>query len=150
VSSEQHSIIEERIRAFPDLLAEMPGALGELADFLGVPDYRFTRDGLEALAQALSIFLSNADLGTIDDEQRIWLHTRIMYLIGELLSERHGAHWSLQSDPDSDFYGHYVVGGFRHDADRLADPAAAAYELLNEEPPRDLLGAIERLGTAPR
>lgn len=146
LSSEQQSIIEERERAFPDVLAEMPGDLAELADFLGVPNYRFTRDGLEALAQTASTFLSNADVGSIDDEQRMWLHTRMMYLIGELLNERHGGHWTLQSDPGSDFYGRYVVGGFSKYPDRLVDPAEAAYEVLTEEPPRDLLRAIDRLG----
>ncbi len=149
MSSEQRSIIEERIRAFPDVIAEMPGDLAELAEFLGVESYRFTRDGLEELVQALDAFLSNGNLGAVDEDQRIWLHTRMMYLIGEVLNERHGGHWSLQSDPESDFYGHYVVGGFRKDPDRLVDSAEAAHALLNEEPPRDLLGVIDRLGRGP-
>jgi hypothetical protein len=150
LSSEERSMIEERTRAFPGVMEEMPGDLAELADFLAVANYRLTRDGLEALAQALGALLSNGDVSSIDEEQRIWLHTRMMYLIGELLNERHGGHWFLESDPDSDFYGRYVVGGFRHDPDRLVDPAEAANEVLNDEPRRDLLGEIDRLGTGPR
>jgi len=145
VSSEQHSIIEQRALAFPEVLAEMSGDLAELADFLVVPNYRFSKDGLEALGQSLDTFLSNADLAALDEDQRVWLHTRMMYLIGELLNERHGGHWLLQSDPGSDFFGRYVVGGFLDDPDRLVDPAAAAHNVLTADPPRDLLGEIHRL-----
>jgi hypothetical protein len=44
---EQDSALKRRSLAFPEFLAEMPGALAELADFLGVPNHGFSKTGLE-------------------------------------------------------------------------------------------------------
>src|SRR5260370_1105286 len=129
-------------------MAEMAGALEEVPVFLGVAKYRFTRPGLEDLKRAADVFLSTADLGAIDDEQRVSLHTRLMFLIGELLNERHGGHWTVEYNPASDFFGRYIVAGFRTDPDALVDPAETAHSLLIEEPPRHLLKTVDRLSAS--
>ena len=66
---------------------------------------------------------------TITEEDRVWIHTRLGYFIGEVLVHRFDGQWSLNEMPDSRYFLHYVVGSFG--ARRNAAAMVAPFEVAD-------------------
>lgn len=141
-SEDEQALLERRRAEFPQLVGELRPGIAELAEFLGVE----RAEDLERVVDAVDASLAGADLDAADEDQRVWLHTRLMYLAGELLVDRHGGYWFLEIDRDSPLYLRYVVqiGG---DEGPVVNPAELAHRFLIAEPgQRSLRGGLDAVG----
>lgn len=83
----------------------------------------------------------------IEEENKVWLATRIGYFIGEYFIEKYDGCWSVCEASDSRYYGYFVVGefsGFNNTA-ALFDPMGAAFELTSTPKGRSLVGIIKEI-----
>jgi hypothetical protein len=143
-TDDERATLERRRAEFPRLLAQLRPGIEELAAFLGASNV----DDLEQVVHVADAFLADAELAEADEDQRIWLHTRLMYLAGEALVDRHGGHWFLEIDPGSPQYLRYVVRVGGGDGP-IVDPAELAHRVLLEPRGSRSLGrALDTVGEA--
>ncbi len=143
-TDDERAILERRRAEFPRLVAQLRPGIADLAGFLSMANV----DDLEQVVDAADAFLAGADLGEADEDQRIWLLTRLMYLAGEALIDRHGGHWFLETDPGSPQYLRYVVRVGGGDGP-IVDPAELANRVLIEPPgSRSLRRALDEAAKA--
>lgn len=45
----------------------------------------------------------------VEPKDRVWIITRIGYLLGEFFKEKYSGHWTVNENKNSKQYGHYVV-----------------------------------------
>ena len=62
---------------------------------------------------------------------RIWLISRLGYFIGYVLTQRHGGCWFVDDQPESRFFGCYVVGQFRDFPNARVDPNYVAAHFID-------------------
>lgn len=69
-----------------------------------------------------------------------WLLVRVAYFIGEIFIQRYAGVWYVEDDPDSRFFGKFVVGRFerRLGTGLLVDPFEAAAALISQPMGRSL------------
>lgn len=84
-----------------------------------------------------------------DDEDRIWIVTRLGYYIGELLIQKFGGVWFLNEIPDSPHFLEYVVGRFARASNphALVAPFAVADYFGRQDIGRDLDGLLREIAT---
>jgi len=83
----------------------------------------------------------------INDENKVWLATRIGYFIGEYFAVKYDGCWSVCESPSSRYYGHYVVcefSGFNNPS-ALCDPMGAAFALASMPIGRSLSGIVKEI-----
>jgi hypothetical protein len=75
-----------------------------------------------------------------DEEDRIWIVTRLGYLIGELLIQKLGGQWFLNEIPDSRYFLEYVVGRFSRarNPNAMVVPFGIANYFMSQKVGRDL------------
>jgi hypothetical protein len=86
---------------------------------------------------AISVFMRDQ---LVNEDDRVWILTRLGYLIGELLVRRFEGDWFLNDIPDSKYFLHYVVGRFQRikNPDAMVAPFEVANHFLSQESGRDL------------
>jgi hypothetical protein len=136
LTPEEQQQLQERTEAFADVMEELEPAICELADHLGMPHPERAIHRLDAVLAELDQTLPKLNLEALEPQQLVWLNTRLLYFIGQWLVKRYEGHWLLQDDPESDFFLHYVTGGFQRSPDPqlIVDPLELAiYVLGNQE-----------------
>ncbi|WP_411381639.1 hypothetical protein [Pseudomonas sp. MPB26] len=94
-------------------------------------------------------FLFQLDSGfqhaDINEEDRVWLVTRIGYYIGEYLNSLFGGYWLLDEDLSSPSFARYVVGDFSTAGvkTKTVDPFEIAQRYATTPAPRFLRQEIE-------
>jgi hypothetical protein len=83
----------------------------------------------------------------IQQEDRVWIVTRLGYFIGELLNQSLGGYWFLDEELDSPYFLHYVVGRFAHLSNEKArvSPFALADQYASEPPGRSLSSILAKV-----
>lgn len=83
----------------------------------------------------------------ITEDDRIWVLTRIGYLIGDVLARTFNGDWLLNEMPDSRYFLHYVVGRFSgvKNPNAMVAPFEAAQYFVSQPPGRDLAGLIAEI-----
>ena len=83
----------------------------------------------------------------VTPEDRVWILTRLGYLIGEALVQRLSGSWFLNETPDSRYFLRYVVGRFAGAANPAAmvDPFQVADACLSQPPGRSLSDTVRQV-----
>lgn len=143
---QERTKLKQMIILFPYFIEGMEQLLNELAEYFQIQSHSSKSDFLTNSINSLDKFLGEADLSGINNDQRIWFHTRLMILIGEFLIELKGGHWFIQTDKKSDFLLSYVVGDFEDEAPEvIIDPAEIANYLILKQPPRSITQLLKQL-----
>lgn len=132
LTNEERKILDERTGQFPNFLEAMQPSIKELAECLEFQDPDRAVENSNDFIPVLENFLNTVELDQLSDDDKIWLHTSIMYFVGELLIQSYGGYWFLQSDLESDFFTNYVIGGFEKGfkPSTIINPADLAYQIL--------------------
>jgi hypothetical protein len=83
----------------------------------------------------------------VTPEDRVWILTRLGYLIGEVLVQRLSGSWFLNEIPDSRYFLRYVVGRFAGAPNPAAmvDPFQVADAYLSRPPGRSLSAIVSQV-----
>lgn len=134
----QKNLLEKRRSEFEDFYNGLIPALVEFVGRLGV------KPAHEVLNQAVQFapHLSTAlrDLQVNDEQDRIWLLTRVAYFVGEYFAQKHGGCWYVNDIAGSRYFGRYVVGRFPSFQKQtlMLDPFEVAQTYVDCPPPRQL------------
>jgi hypothetical protein len=81
-------------------------------------------------------------------EDRVWILTRVGYLIGEILVQRLSGSWFLNEIPDSRYFLRYVVGRFAGapNSAAMVDPFQVADVYLSQPAGRSLSAIVKEVG----
>lgn len=141
MSADQVAELRERL---PTFQAEATGALLDLAAMLGVdPPRMLLEDPAQGLPRVERL-LRDEDLTTLSEDEHICLAGRLMSFIGALLKAAHDGEWTVDDDPSSPSYAHYVVAA----GDEVFDVSAALQAYLDDRPPRSLVRRIAEIEAA--
>lgn len=143
LTREENDLRERRREGLDAFLAERMPVLADFAERLCLPDAPMIVADPNRFLHPVSHFMRDQVIGEGD---RVWIHTRIGYLIGEITAQRLGCHWFLNEVPDSRYFLRYVIGQpARFNPAAMVDPFAVADAYLSEPPGRDLAKWIDRI-----
>lgn len=130
-TDEERSLLAERRARFAPYFAESMPVLVDLCTALGLPEpWRVVNEPNRMLPAVDTWLQTQARPGTVAPEDRAWLASRLGYLIGYVLTERHGGAWMVDDDPDSRTFARFVVGDLRPTGARV-DPNRAAADYVD-------------------
>jgi hypothetical protein len=87
---------------------------------------------------------------TIEPDDRVWIITRIGYLLGEYFKGKYSGYWAVNENKDSVQYGHYVIFAASPTANVTypIDVLGAAATFVDQHPERNLVNLIKEIEEA--
>jgi hypothetical protein len=139
--------IEKRKESFDSFRKERMPVLHEFSSNLGFQNPHEILLLPEKFLNALDEWLS---IQEIEENNRMWLATRVGYYIGEYFVVKYGGCWSVSEAKNSRYYGHYVVGDFSAfgNPNTLIEPMEAAMEFVAMPKGRSLSKLINEITEA--
>lgn len=149
LTNEERATMNRRNDDFPEVMADIPRMIKELADGVGLPGTGSPMERFDELLARVDEAIRDLDIQSLDEEAYLWLLTRLGFFAGEFLARRHQGHWMLQTDPNADFFLRYIISGFEEPlgGNTSVDPMHLAENTLRLPRGRSLLNEIERLGS---
>lgn len=141
MTHEERQLLEKRRVSFRAFSAERAPVLSDFAERLELPTPA-------RISTEPTLFLNRVDAfmreQEIDEDDRLWILTRMGYYIGELLIEKLGGGWFVNEDPDSRYFLHYVVGRFPGASNQgaMVAPFEVAAYLVAQPPGRSLIDLV--------
>ena len=125
-------------------LAERMPVLSDFAHRLELRDPPLIVADPERFLPSIDAYMKNQ---VVTPEDRIWILTRLGYLIGEVLIQRLSGSWFLNEIPDSLYFLRYVVGSFSGASNPAAmvDPFHIADVYLSQPPGRSLAAVVKQV-----
>lgn len=140
------SDLEERRAAFGQFYQEM---LPVLVDFVGKIGINPAHEVLNHAVE-FAPWVANAldGMEVCDEDDRLWLLTRLGYFVGEYFAQKYKGCWYVEDRSASLSFARYVVGRFDGIKDAVIDPFEIAKEYVDSPLPRQLqdkLATMEKL-----
>lgn len=138
MTSEQMILLEKRKVGFEAFYRELIPALVEFVGQMGVkPPHEVLKHAVQ-FAPHLGHALQN--MAIADEQDRVWLLTRLGYFIGEYFVQKYCGCWFVNEIQGSRYFGRYVVGRFAglDNAALMLDPFHIAQAYIEEQMPRQL------------
>lgn len=125
------------------LAGRMP-VLSEFAQRLELRDPPLIGADPERYLPSIDAYMKDQVVGP---EDRVWILTRLGYLIGEILVQRLSGSWFLNDIPDSRYFLRYVVGRFAAlpNPAAMLDPFQVADAYLSQPPGRSLSAIVKQV-----
>jgi hypothetical protein len=144
LTDDERELRDRRRANFNGFFEERVPVLAEFLGLLQLPEPRAVMSDAWRFLPAVDQWVA---VQVIAPENRIWLMTRLAYLLGELLCQRYGGSWFLNEVVDSRFFLRYVVGRFSSVPNPLAmvDPFEPINELLAGPPGRSLSRLVSEI-----
>jgi hypothetical protein len=135
LTEEEKQTYERRKAMLDEFVSESMPVMADFAERLGLPEPTMIVNDPESYLPAIDAFMRNQ---VVKPDDRVWIITRLMYIVGEVLIQRLGGIWLLNDIPDSKFFLKYVVGDFSgiKRAGSQADAGAVAHRYVMSDPPR--------------
>jgi hypothetical protein len=147
LTPDQEETLSHRRSEFDTYFAESMPALASLMSGIGASDPALVVNNPGAYIAVLDTWLRTAALvAPPGGEDRVWLISRLGYFIGYVLTQRHGGCWFFDDQPDSRWFGCYVVGQFRDFPNGRVDPSYVAAQFVDDRSHgslEDLFAALE-------
>src|SRR5262245_3666760 len=142
---DEERLRRRRVDGFDRFLTERMLVLADFAEHLGLPAPAIIVATPADYVDRVGTFLQGQQ--TDDEQDRLWLTTRLGYLVGEVLIQRLGGHWFVNEIPDSRYFLHYVVGSFpqAHSPTAMIDPFVAADHFVRQPVGRNLSAFVKEL-----
>lgn len=138
MTAQERDELRTRRERFDTFLAERMPVLADFAESLELANPTRIVADPDRYLPSVGEFMRHQDVGADD---RVWIITRLGYLIGEVLVQRLGGCWFINEIPDSRYFLRYVVGRFtrigNHNA--MVDPFEIASAFVDQPPSRELL-----------
>jgi hypothetical protein len=133
-----------RLAGMDAFLAERMPVLSDFAQRLELRDPAMIVADPERFLPSIDAYMRDQ---VITAEDRVWILTRLGYLVGELLVQRLSGSWFLNEIPDSRFFLRYVVGRFADvpNPAAMVDPFHVADVYLSQEPGRSLSTIVKQV-----
>lgn len=145
---DERTLRDRRRSGFEKFLKERMPVLTDFFERLGETDPAMVLVDAERFLIPLEQFIKD-QLIDDDSDDRVWIHARLGYYIGELFVQRYRGCWLLNENPGSRFYLQYVIGQFTSadikNPNAMLDPFEAANAFLSEKPGRILSELIENV-----
>lgn len=128
------SDLEKRRAAFGQFYQEMMPVLVDFVGKIGInPAHEVLNHAVE-----FAPFVANAidRMEVRQEDDRIWLLTRLGYFVGEYFAQKYRGCWYVEDRPTSDNFTRYVVGRFDGFKDAVIDPFEIAREYVDSPVPR--------------
>jgi hypothetical protein len=137
LTHEESNLLEGRRRGFEELVAERVSVLTDFAGALELPCPTMILNDPDSYLPAVDEFVRNQ---VVYEDDRVWIVTRLGYLIGEVLVQRLDGCWMPNDIPDTRYFARAVVGSFASatNSSAMADPFEAAIAFVAEPPGRSL------------
>lgn len=142
LTEDEQQIIEDLDENFDGFISALMEMTGDFAERLGLPDPMGIVQYPERYLPALTEVLRPEELG---DEDIEWILPRVAFLTAEILCERLGGGWFVNTTPGSPNFARYVIGNFRAGTRPGAevDPLGAAADFLAQPPGRDFTAYLK-------
>lgn len=148
MTSEESRLLEKRRIGFDDFYKELIPALVEFVGRMGISPAHEVLKNAVLFAPDLDLALQNLEV--TDEQDKVWLLTRMGYFVGEYFAQKYAGCWYLNEIAGSRYFGRYVVGQF----DKLSsptltvDPFQVAQAYVEATPPRRLQGLLAEVDVA--
>lgn len=138
MTSDEMILLEKRKQGFDKFYAELIPTLVEFVGNMGVsPAHEVLKNAVQ-FAPYLDRALEN--MAIADEQDKIWLLTRMGYFVGEYFVQKYGGSWYVNEIEGSRYFGRYVVGNFSRldNAALMLDPFLISQVYVDEALPRHL------------
>jgi hypothetical protein len=138
MTSDEMILLEKRKQGFDKFYTELIPTLVEFVGNMGVnPAHEVLKNAVQ-FAPYLDRALEN--MAIADDQDKIWLLTRMGYFVGEYFAQKYGGSWYVNEIEGSRYFGRYVVGNFSRlgNAALMLDPFLISQVYVDEAVPRHL------------
>jgi hypothetical protein len=144
LTTEERGRLEQRQAGLDPFVREGLEFLVDFVNHLGVPEPAKVLRHAESYIQPVDLWLEDQ---VVAPEDRVWIIARIGYFIGEVLNQRLGGDWFVDTHPDSPYFAQYVVGEFTglSDPSTRISPFGVAANYVDQPPRRSLSAVIERV-----
>lgn len=137
-SPEEMMLLEKRKSGFDKFYKELIPTLVDFVGKLGInPAHEVLKNAIQ-----FAPYLDNAlqNMAIADEEDKVWLLTRLGYFIGEYFAQKYGGCWYVNEMQGSRYFGRYVVGKFSRlrNASLMLDSFQIAQAYIEEQMPRQL------------
>jgi len=141
----QENNVEKRKGEFEAFYNGLIPSLVEFVDRLGIKPAHEVLNHAIQFAPHLNAALR--ELRIENEQDRIWLLTRVGYFVGEYFAQKHGGCWYVNDLEGSRYFGRYVVGRFTsfQKATLMLDPFELANRYVDSPPPRHLEQLLEEV-----
>jgi len=143
LTPQEQEIVNDKLQLFPKFLSDVnPGIHRLMKQVIDHPEpYLYD---LEKFLPVLEDWLRDLDLSSVPRSSWPWLELHIGYVYGTLLACLFDPTWQVCQDPDSKFFGRFVLGQFKHGVKKglIVDPFEAVAECLETPPPRSFLSQL--------
>jgi len=138
----EEQLLKRKTAGFPKFHAERIPVLREFAEDIDLPNPTGIVDSPYAYVAGIEGFMRDQ---VVEDDDWVWILTRIGYFIGEVLAKQLGGRWFVNDTYGMPTFARYVVGEFSGIANRnaLIDPFEVAIDYLRTPPPRDLRSLMD-------
>lgn len=146
LTEEQRALRDKRLEKLSAFLSERMPVLADFAERLELQNAASIVIDPERFLPSIGLWMRNQVIA--DEDDRVWIVTRLGYFIGELLIQRMGGGaWFLNESPESRYFLDYVVGRFPglQNPNALVNPFEVADAFVGSSPPRDLTGLVEQV-----
>lgn len=138
MTPEQKQLLDKRKKDFPVFYVQL---IPSLVDFIGKMSISPAHEVLKnapVFVPLLSTALQNLDV--VDEQDKVWLLTRLGYFIGEYFTQKYSGAWYPNENPTSRYFARYVVGKFSMKSERELnlDPFMLAEAYISTATPRSL------------
>lgn len=137
--------LKKRKEGFDGFYGELIPVLVEFVGQMGIsPAFEVLRNAAR-FAPILDAALTNV---AVEDEQdRIWLTTRVGYFVGEYFVQKYNGCWYVNDIENSRYFGRYVVGRFSglDNTACMLDPFQISHSYVDETVPRNLVKILNEV-----
>ena len=141
-------LIEKRKAELGKFVSGSFSVIVDFADKLGITDPHKVLMDINCLEDFMFTkvhdFMKSQD---IKQDDRIWIITRIGYLLGEYFKEKYSGYWTVNENKNSKQFGHYVIFAKSHKTNAMypIDVFSAAKEFIDQNPDRNLIALIKEI-----
>nr|WP_294780457.1 hypothetical protein [uncultured Flavobacterium sp.] len=134
---EQIALLEKRKANLDTFYKDLLFELVNFIKHLEIKDAHIVLKQAFLFVDDLDIFFKNIMI--VNEDERIWLITRIGYFVGEYFVQKYQGCWIVCEVTNSSYFGRYVIGDFAAFEDnRIFDPFEVAQMYVGTSIPRQL------------
>jgi hypothetical protein len=143
-----NELIERRRSELDKFVEESFSVIIDFADRLGINNPHEILMDFDVLKKFMFVTVNDfMKTQTVNPDDRVWIITRMGYLMGEYFKEKYSGYWTVNDNQNSNQYGKYVVFAKSPtlDAQYPVDAFGVAVEFVDQTGERDLIHLITEI-----
>ena len=137
--------LKQRKENFTQFYKELIPSLVDFVEKLGISPGHAVLKQVVDCAPLLSRSLERIEIS--NQEDRVFLLSRVSYFVGEYFAQKYGGAWYVNEIEGSRYYARYVVGKFWQTVNPnvMVDPFLVAEDYLQQPIPRNLQALLDEI-----